>query len=193
MPLIDFKALSRLPPEERVKVLARLEDQLQKIIKERTQEIEQSKREIAEAESLLQRAKDELVVLEKIATPEAKAVRIDDLFFGNPKTTSTAKDALNRKPLPSDESLQERADRGAALRLREEAMQREKESLEQVASTYKRPEQQRDFNPQAEAYKTAIGPAEFERPTHPSGTYEKKTDHKPKIVSEGVYKRRDDD
>ncbi len=191
MPLIDFKALSRLPPDERVKVLAKLEDELQKLIKDRTKEIEQSKAEIAEAEALLQRAKDEMVVLEKIGMPETKAVRIDDLFFEKPKA-KLANDASDRKR-PSDDSLQERANSAASLRMREEAMQRERASLEQVASTYKRPEQERSFNPQAEAYKTAIGPQELERPTHQAGTYTKKEDHKPKIVSQGIYKRSDEE
>lgn len=77
----DFNAIERLPPDAKVAALQKLEAELRMLITKRQDEIKQSQREITEAESLLERAKDELMVLEKIATPEAKGVRIDDLFF----------------------------------------------------------------------------------------------------------------
>jgi hypothetical protein len=188
MPLIDFKALQRLPPDQRVKALERLEEQLQKLITQRNQEIEQSKREITEAESLLQRARDELVVLEKIETPEARPVLIDDLFFKKPHGQGA------RKPA---ESLVEKAERPDELRMRleeseQERARQQRASLEAVAGSYQRPQQERPFDPQSEAYRTAIGPQELERPSEPRGGY-KKRDDRPKLVGEGRYHNRDDD
>jgi hypothetical protein len=184
MPAIDFKALSRLPPEERVRVLQRLEDQLQRIIKQRADEIEQSRREIAEAEALLERAKEELVVLEKIATPEARAVRIDDLFFQKPagKESGHKESALEKAERP-DEAVQRRQE--------QERREQERASLESVASTYQRPEAERPFNPQNEAYRNAIGPPEMQRPEEQKPY--KKREERRQTGAEGVYKRKDDE
>lgn len=184
MPAIDFKALSRLPPEERVRVLQRLEDQLQRIIKQRAEEIQQSRREIAEAESLLERAKEELVVLEKIATPEARAVRIDDLFFQKP---AGQKEGRGRE---GQLEKAERPDEAVQRRQEQERREQERASLESVASTYQRPEAERPFNPQNEAYRNAIGPQEMQRPEEQK-PYKKREERR--TGAEGVYKRKDED
>jgi len=83
--VFDFKVLERLPPDQRVNALQRLRDELRVMIEKRKKEIDQSNREIIEAETLLQRAEDDLAVLLKVQTPEQKAVRIDDLFFKDEK------------------------------------------------------------------------------------------------------------
>ncbi|MBI4141561.1 hypothetical protein HY484_01395, partial [Candidatus Woesearchaeota archaeon] len=53
MAQIDFEQIKKLPPDQRIKVLNQLQDQINKLIKERQQEIQ-------EAQQLLKRAEEEL-------------------------------------------------------------------------------------------------------------------------------------
>lgn len=73
MATIDFEQIKKLPPDQRVKVLQELENQIQKLISER-------KKEIEEAQSLLSRAKDELRLIEEIEAPVQKNISVEELF-----------------------------------------------------------------------------------------------------------------
>jgi len=80
MDKIDFRQIKKLPPEEKIKVLKRIEDELNKLIETRRKETEENNKEIAEAEELLKEAKNEFRVLEEIQLPELKKVEIEKLF-----------------------------------------------------------------------------------------------------------------
>lgn len=80
MDKIDFRQIKKLPPEEKIKVLKRIEDELKKLIATRRKETAANNKEIAEAEELLAEAQNEFRVLEEIQTPELKKVEIEKLF-----------------------------------------------------------------------------------------------------------------
>ncbi len=81
MKKIDFAKIKQLPPEEKVKVLQRIEGELHKLIDERRKEIEEKNNEIESAEELLREAEQESRVLEEIKIPEIKKIEIDKLFI----------------------------------------------------------------------------------------------------------------
>lgn len=85
MAKFDFSKLKQLPPENRIKALQKLEEELQKVINSRQKEIE-------EAKSLLEEARRELQVIEEIETPNVKEVEIQKLFEQK-KEESTEKKA----------------------------------------------------------------------------------------------------
>lgn len=78
---IDFKKIKQLPPDEKIKVLQRIEEELRKLIEKRRKEIKEKDSEIEEAESLLEEARNELTILEEIQTPELKKIDIGKLFI----------------------------------------------------------------------------------------------------------------
>lgn len=114
MDKIDFKQIRKLPPEQKIKVLQRIEDELHKLIEERKKEIDEKNTEVEEAESLLEEARRELTILEEIQTPELKKVEIEKLFGAKEKEglesiaatarTETEKlaeiEELSRQPMP---------------------------------------------------------------------------------------------
>ena len=73
MAKFDFSKLKQLPPENRIKAIQKLEEELHKLINARQNEIE-------EAQSLLEEAKHEMQVLEDIETPAIKEVEVQKLF-----------------------------------------------------------------------------------------------------------------
>jgi hypothetical protein len=81
MKKIDFAKIKQLPPEEKIKVLRRIEGELHKLISERRKEISEKNNEIESAEELLREAEGESRVLEEIKIPEIKKVEIDKLFI----------------------------------------------------------------------------------------------------------------
>lgn len=85
MAKFDFSKLKQLPPENRIKALQKLEEELQKVINSRQKEIE-------EAKNLLEVARHELQVIEEIETPNVKEVEIQKLFEQK-KEESTEKKA----------------------------------------------------------------------------------------------------
>ncbi|MBD3362019.1 hypothetical protein GF358_04490 [Candidatus Woesearchaeota archaeon] len=85
MKKIDFTQIKKLPPEEKIKVLERVEGELKTLIEKRKKEIEEKNLEIENAEELLQEAQNEAKVLEEIKTPEIKKVDIGKLFHPEEK------------------------------------------------------------------------------------------------------------
>ena len=167
----DFKTLASLPPDERVAALQKLEDELQALIKKRNDEIKQSQKEIAEAEALLNRAKDEMVVLEKIAKPENKGVRIDDLFF---------KKADKKKDKPLEESV---ADEPIALRKQQEQAYLAQPRLGDVIKAFYEDTQRPGLpDEQASAYVSGNQPVQDTR-----AAYHRPKDEKMKLVGQGAY------
>ncbi|MBN1644781.1 hypothetical protein JW851_01910 [Candidatus Woesearchaeota archaeon] len=77
---IDFDKIRQLPPEEKIKVLQRIENELKELINQRKKEIEKRNTEIEQAESLLQEAEKESRILEEIKTPEIKTIDVSQLF-----------------------------------------------------------------------------------------------------------------
>jgi hypothetical protein len=73
MAKFDFSKLKQLPPENRIKAIQKLEEELHKLINARQNEIE-------EAKSLLEEAKHEMQVLEDIETPAVREVEVQKLF-----------------------------------------------------------------------------------------------------------------
>ena len=65
MPLFDLDKIKKLPPDRRIKALEELKEEIQKLIEER-------KKEIEDAQFLLEEAEDELKVLLEIETPKAQ-------------------------------------------------------------------------------------------------------------------------
>lgn len=80
MKKINFSQIKKLPPEEKIKVLERIEDELRKLIEERKKEISEKNSEIKSAEELLMQAQKEFKILEEIKTPELKQIDIGKLF-----------------------------------------------------------------------------------------------------------------
>lgn len=99
MTTIDFEQIQKLPPDQRVKVLQDLQVQIEKLISER-------KREIEQAQAFLERAKDELRVLEQIETPQQKQVKIEELFGKEEKKEETL-ERIARRDVPDPERIRE--------------------------------------------------------------------------------------
>lgn len=78
MSLFDLDKIRKLPPDKRIKALEELKEEIQKLIEER-------KKEIEDAQFLLEEAEDELKVLLEIETPKAKKIVIEDLFTRDEK------------------------------------------------------------------------------------------------------------
>ena len=73
MAKVDFSKLKKLPPNLRIKAIQKLEEELNKLITIRRQEIE-------EAEALLSEAKHEQELIEEIETPKVREVQVEKLF-----------------------------------------------------------------------------------------------------------------
>jgi hypothetical protein len=69
----DFKNIKKLPPYLRKKSLNQLKELLEKKIKD-------TKKEIEEAENLIEQAKTEEELIEEIEIPKTKKIQIEDLF-----------------------------------------------------------------------------------------------------------------
>lgn len=96
MPTIDFEYIKKLPPDQRVKVLQQLHDQLEKLIRER-------KQEITSAQELLEKAQEELIVLQKIETPQPKKTIVEELFKTEEKENGLERITRQQKiPRPED-------------------------------------------------------------------------------------------
>jgi len=80
MEKIDFKKIRQLPPDEKIKVLKKIENKIRTLINQRKKEIQTKEKEINEAEELLSEAQEEFRVLEEIKKPEEKPVEIEKLF-----------------------------------------------------------------------------------------------------------------
>lgn len=102
MPEIDFEQIKKLPPDQRVKVLQELQNQIEKLINDRKKEIEQ-------AHELLARAKDELRVLEEVQTPKVKQLTVEELFKTNDKDDDKKQGLENiaQKNIPSPEIIRQ--------------------------------------------------------------------------------------
>ena len=96
---IDFEQIKKLPPDQRIKVLNQLQEQIQKLIKERQQEIE-------DAQSLLKRAEEELRVIQEIETPKPKQIHVEELF-GRDEGEETL-EKIARRDIPQPNELAER-------------------------------------------------------------------------------------
>jgi malonyl CoA-acyl carrier protein transacylase len=170
----DFDAIRRLPPDERIEALEKLEEELRKLIEKRNKEIKQSQQEIEEAEDLFERAQEELVVLQKIATPEG-GVKIDELFFKEPQ---------RQKDKDKRGELEETVDASVINRRRQEEYLRPQLG-EAIRSFYEDKPANELSEEQAKVYLTATQPLpqaqESYRPR------ERKTRHDD-IVSEGYQK-----
>lgn len=104
MPTIDFEAILRLPPDQRVNALQELIAELERLVK-RKGGITVSESEVKDALGLLARAKEEIAVLLRIRTPEKKT-NIDDLFFKEEKNEQPLEETVADEPAV----LQKRAD-----------------------------------------------------------------------------------
>lgn len=101
MPEINFEQIKKLPPDQRVKVLQELQDQIEKLIKDR-------KKEIEEAHELLSRAKEELRVLEEVQTPKVKQISVEELFKNEEKDEQNKEGLENiARRIPSPELIRQ--------------------------------------------------------------------------------------
>lgn len=98
---IDFAQIKKLPPDQRIKVLNQLQEQVQKLIKERQQEID-------DAQALLKRAEDELRVIQQIETPQPKQIRVEELFEKEELEEEKTLEKIARRDIPNPEQLRER-------------------------------------------------------------------------------------
>ncbi len=100
MATIDFEQIKKLPPDQRVKVLQELENQIQKLISDR-------KKEIEEAQSLLSRAKDELRVIEEIQTPTQKNISVEEMFKENKNDKKEGLENITSSAIPDPQVIRE--------------------------------------------------------------------------------------
>src|SRR3989338_7496725 len=96
---IDFEQIKKLPPDKRVKVLQDLQVQIEKLIKDR-------KREIEEAQELLNRANEELHVIQEIETPKPKKISVEELF-GAERGEKEGLESIARKEVPTPGQIKE--------------------------------------------------------------------------------------
>ncbi len=78
MSSFDLEKIKKLPADRRITALEELKEEIRKLIEER-------KKEIEDAQFLLEEAEDELRVLLEIETPKAKKVVIEELFTRDEK------------------------------------------------------------------------------------------------------------
>jgi len=100
MVLIDFEQIKKLPPDKRVKVLQELENQIQKLILDR-------KREIDEAQKLLETAKEELRVIEEVETPQIKKISVEEMFKEEKSDKQAGLENIARTEIPNPELIKE--------------------------------------------------------------------------------------
>jgi hypothetical protein len=170
----DFRAIQRLPPDERVEALRRLGDELRKLIEKRNKEIKDSRREIEEAEELLERAEEEMVVLQKIAMPENKGVKIDDLFFKKEEKKNKAlEEEVEEAPVP------------VRRRMEEEQQQQQYQPRQEQSPV--RFYEQKPFEPEHPPLREYVSPNQPLPDTRTA--YVNRKEEKKKLVSEGVYEK----
>ncbi|MBI4140452.1 hypothetical protein HY485_01300 [Candidatus Woesearchaeota archaeon] len=98
---INFEQIKKLPPDQRIKVLNQLQEQIQKLIKERQQEIE-------DAQALLKRAEEELRVIQEIETPKPKQIHVEELFGKKEEEEEETLENIARRDIPQPDELAER-------------------------------------------------------------------------------------
>lgn len=90
---IDFDKLRKMPPDRRAKALKEVQEQLTKLIAERSKEITDTQQEIKDAQDFLKEAEDELRVLEEMQehAPGIKQVDVGKLFEREEQRTEPAR------------------------------------------------------------------------------------------------------
>jgi hypothetical protein len=169
----DFGAIRRLPPDERVEALHKFGDELRKLIEKRNKEIKDSQREIAEAEELLERAEEEMIVLQKIAMPENKGVNMDDLFFKKEeKKTKVLEEELEEVPVNR-------------RRMMEAEVQQQYQPRKEMSEP--RFYEQKTFDQEHPPLRDYVSPTQPLPETRKA--YVNHKEEKKKLVSEGVYEK----
>ncbi len=82
MERIDFNRIRKMPPDRRIKALKEVQEELDKFIKEKTREIEESQQEIRDAQDFLSEAEAELQVLQEMQAeaPKIRKIDVEKLF-----------------------------------------------------------------------------------------------------------------
>jgi acyl-CoA reductase-like NAD-dependent aldehyde dehydrogenase len=167
MDKIDFRQIKKLPPEEKIKVLKRIEDELQKLIETRRKETEENNKEIAEAEELLAEARNEFRVLEEIQLPELKKVEIEKLF--RPKEERDGRGTAGKEE--EDEGLE-----GIAAKEPAAALAERQARIDELSR-----------KPMEELYQTTIGIRKEIEKTGVETIYQQS---KAEEISEAIYEKR---
>ncbi len=77
---VNFEEIRKLPADEKIKALKKIDNELRKKIQEDKKEIEDKNKEIEAAEFLLKEAEDEYRVIERIRIQESEKIEVDKLF-----------------------------------------------------------------------------------------------------------------